>query len=407
MKLSRFNSFIPYKGNVIAFNSLTQQFLVLKPMLHDLLMASAREEGVDKLIDYHPTYYNALSQKGFIVSDNKNENEEIKKLRDEIDLDETTYRLIINPTMNCNFKCWYCYESHIKDSKMTDETVEKVKCHIEKVFHEQKELKSFHLSWFGGEPLLYYKKVIVPISDFARNLFSDSDIEFDMSFTTNGYLVNDELIQHLKKFDGTFLQITLDGSKDQHNKIRYVSKNKGSYEEIRDNIILLAQNQIRASVRVNYTGETLETIDGILDDFQDLDRNVKAFINFSFHNVWQDGKPDVDKVEEIITSFRRAGFATSSQFSNVNSFRQSCYADKKNQATINFNGEVHKCTARDFTTDRAEGILHDDGSIAWNEKYYQRMDSKFKNSPCMSCRIQPICNGGCSQQAMEQSHHDY
>ena len=35
------------------------------------------------------------------------------------------------------------------------------------------------------------------------------------------------------------------------------------------------------------------------------------------------------------------------------------------------------------------------------------MDSKFKNNPCFSCRIQPICNGGCSQQALEHVGEDY
>ena len=29
------------------------------------------------------------------------------------------------------------------------------------------------------------------------------------------------------------------------------------------------------------------------------------------------------------------------------------------------------------------------------------MDIKFKNKPCLTCRLLPICNGGCSQHAME------
>jgi uncharacterized protein len=35
------------------------------------------------------------------------------------------------------------------------------------------------------------------------------------------------------------------------------------------------------------------------------------------------------------------------------------------------------------------------------------MNIKFKNKPCLSCRILPICNGGCSQHAIEMSGQEY
>ena len=43
----------------------------------------------------------------------------------------------------------------------------------------------------------------------------------------------------------------------------------------------------------------------------------------------------------------------------------------------------------------------ENGDIVWGEKYHQRMDIKFKNKPCLECRLLPLCNGGCSQQALE------
>ena len=85
----------------------------------------------------------------------------------------------------------------------------------------------------------------------------------------------------------------------------------------------------------------------------------------------------------------------------------SCYADKRYQATINYNGEVFKCTARDFTNNTGEGYLTTEGSVVWNEKYEKRLSSKFKNPPCKECRILPICGGGCSQQALESNGNDY
>lgn len=92
-------------------------------------------------------------------------------------------------------------------------------------------------------------------------------------------------------------------------------------------------------------------------------------------------------------------------FSNVCS---SCYADRRHSAVINYNGDVYKCTAIDFLNTTRDGYLSEDGNIIWeNDSLEKRMDSKFKNAPCHKCRIQPICNGGCSQKALHYAHKDY
>jgi uncharacterized protein len=35
------------------------------------------------------------------------------------------------------------------------------------------------------------------------------------------------------------------------------------------------------------------------------------------------------------------------------------------------------------------------------------LDAKFKNQPCLTCKILPICNGGCSQKAIESKDESY
>ncbi|HOH74428.1 MAG TPA: hypothetical protein PKW38_01450, partial [Paludibacteraceae bacterium] len=69
---------------------------------------------------------------------------------------------------------------------------------------------------------------------------------------------------------------------------------------------------------------------------------------------------------DIISVFKANNLKTSYNKYN-DSVRESCYGDKKNQATINFNGDVYKCTARDFKPENREGVLMDDGTIEWND----------------------------------------
>ena len=158
----------PYMGQTVAFNSWTQQFLVLEPMLKDLFDAAVNENNFDGLQSYYPGFYDTLKKSGFIVPKEQDELKKAINAREIIDLNDQVYEMVINPTMNCNFKCWYCYESHIKSSKMKPENINKVKAVIDNILNENPNLKFFHLSWFGGEPLLYFNDVVKPISEYLR-----------------------------------------------------------------------------------------------------------------------------------------------------------------------------------------------------------------------------------------------
>ena len=129
-----------------------------------------------------------MVEKGFFVNTNLNELEEVKKLQLEIDNKDDFFDLFINPTMNCNFKCWYCYETHIKSSKMTKTTIQNVISFCNNIIYENKNLKRFYLSWFGGEPLLQYKDVVLPLLIELSSLFRKNNIKFNSGFTTNGLL---------------------------------------------------------------------------------------------------------------------------------------------------------------------------------------------------------------------------
>ncbi|MEO1418186.1 MAG: radical SAM protein [Bacteroidota bacterium] len=400
-KFSQFNSFIPYEDKILGFNAYTKQFLVLEPILHELVQAAKHEKNPSGIQEIHPSFHQELIDRGFIVDDELDEVELIKSLREEVDFNEESYQLTINPTMNCNFKCWYCYESHVKGSKMTENTRNMLQKHISKIILEKNTLKNFHISWFGGEPMLYFEQVVKPVVAHALDEASKHDIEFTTSFTTNGYLIKKPMIPFLQNHHVNHFQITLDGHRDKHNTIRYTANKKGTYDQIIDSIKLLISHDLYVMVRINYTGETLDTIESVIEDFADVTEEAKRNMKFSFHNVWQDDSPSTDKLERIITNFRANGFRTESLYSMVDTVTHSCYADKKNHATVNYNGEVFKCTARDFSSKNKEGMLMENGDIVWGEKYHQRMDIKFKNKPCLECRLLPLCNGGCSQQALE------
>lgn len=409
MKYSQFNSIIPYEEKFALFNSFNQKVLFLVPDLKDLLQASIHE-GVDNLKDVHPSFYDYLVEQEYLVENNHNEVEKIKEISKIVDENSKNFHLTINPTMNCNFKCWYCYETHIKDSKLKVDVIERINRFVDNTSLDP-NLEDFYLSFFGGEPLLYFKKVVIPIIDFFTEKLSERKINFNISFTTNGYLINQEFIDYFNnKNIKCSCQITLDGYKDDHDKVRFVSENKGSFDEIISSIRLLIQNHFFVKLRVNYTDKNIENANKIVDEFLDLPTDIRNdYLVFDYHRVWQDHKLDdtSSKLDVNLIEIKEKGFIASGGYS-PNNVRESCYADKRNSAVINYNGDIYKCTARDFTKANRAGFLNEKGELIWeNDHLEKRMNSKFNNKPCLTCRIMPMCNGGCSQHAMEHNGEDY
>lgn len=383
----------------LIYNTFTNSFLVIKRNLYDAYLSLS----IPDIFDKYPTFYNQLLQAGCFVADEENELEKLKHRITEIDECLENYTLIINPTINCNFSCWYCYEKHLAQSKMSSETLEFVKRHITKIASNN-VLKCFSLGFFGGEPLLYYKDVVRPLLKHFQATCLKFGINPSVAFTSNGYLLTDSMIKELKTFGISSFQITLDGNKSLHNTIRFPFVGADSYTKIVNNIKKLLVANIFVVLRINYTSDNLINTKDIAKDFENLPCESRKRIHVDFQRVWQDKKvndTDIsDTLIECIEAFEKIGIKVYGEI--LNQVWNSCYADKKHQAVINFNGDVFKCTARDFTKENRLGTLNEDGTITWDEKKMkQREGVRLSKEVCQHCRIAPICGGTCTQRGLD------
>ncbi|MBO9693655.1 radical SAM protein [Chryseobacterium sp.] len=401
-KFSKYNSIIPLSDNISAlYNSKEDKCIVIKRNLEEYFKLTP----VD-LEKNHPSIYQNLLDINAIVDQNLDELQEVIKRSKEVDYTDKTYRLIINPTMNCNFKCWYCYESHIVGSKMSNEGVNRIMKFIDKTLENNKNLNSFDLSFFGGEPLMYYSKVTEPIINHYRTQYENyPNINFTISFTTNAYLLNDKMVNHLTyENDNKFFQITLDGGREEHNKVRVAQKEEGSYDKIISSIKTLIKEKISVLIRINYTAENIDSTKLIVEDLIDISEEDRQYLSISFHQVWQDIEVNNidEKVKEVMELYQKHNLIPAGEETELlEGLANPCYADKKNEAVINYNGDVYKCTARDFTKENKYGELNEEGEIEWNEKILTWETLKIQSKACQNCRILPLCGGGCHQINLE------
>ncbi len=289
---------------------------------------------------------------------------------------------------------------------MSQDVISKTKLFLEKTYNRE-EIKTVKLSFFGGEPLLRYDDVVVPLIAYVRSLSVATKKNLIIHITTNGFLLNDNRIKQLKELGVTSFQITLDGNESHHNKVRFEKSHPNSYSTILQNLKTIARQGMTVILRINYTKENIDSIHDIINDINDIQPECKKNVIFSLNRVWQDKTGNIDNELDIIEkSIEKADFESFHNFGDGH-FQFACYADRHNEAVINFNGDVFKCNARDFKPENAEGILSDSGEIHWNEKYQQRLDCRFKNKPCFTCAMFPLCNGGCRQYVLEHSEKDF
>ncbi len=383
---------------MVIYNAMSDEIVTLNPQLAEIY--EQWRNTPENIQDLHPELFSYLIKKGVLVEDGIDEVNDyiIAKENEEKEMKE--FAVTINPTLACNMKCWYCYETHKNMPAMNVNVKQAVIACIRKI-SDSRTIEKFNLSFFGGEPLLCFDKIVKDIIEEAVNVCNEHGIALFIHFTTNAYLLTERILKQMDGLNVSF-QITIDGNENVHNTVRRTKNNETTYSTIIEHIRLASSMGFSVSVRFNYTAKSLPSFIDVLYDFQNLSNFNRDKVNFTFQRVWQDNEGNAKQIEEKVAdiecAFEKAGWAVNPSQNYVVPY---CYADKRNSIVINYNGDLYKCTARDFNTKSREGILTQDGNVVWNAKHEKRMAIKYGNDFCRQCRIYPICHGGCSQMKIE------
>lgn len=397
-KISKYLYSKEFDDCVVVCNLLSDCTFAMKRSDYNNVMAGDYKQ----LEKEYPNLLSAMKKLGVVIPNSQDELFQIKMMNRQTIFDDRVYRFTINPTLECNFHCWYCYEKHTK-GKMPEDIIKSIENHIILKIKD-KTMQYLDLSWFGGEPLLYFDDILYPLSMRLKDITCSEGIGFTNSITTNGYLIDERMINLFRDIDLNSFQITIDGDESTHDNIRFLKGHKGSFKTIIKNINDLAEDENNSVVlRINYTKETLDKINDVADLFSD---KVRSRIIVNFQQVWQDSFKGNVSCEDNKDVFMQKG--TTVKPFELNRKHYVCYADRFNQAVINYDGSVFKCTARDFATHTPDGKLLSNGQIQWDIPLVSKRmgQSTFENPFCANCNLLTVCMGPCSQKMIEFSEGD-
>lgn len=160
--------------------------------------------------------------------------------------------IVIKPTMNCNFRCGYCYEfvrngtTYCKDTISIEQLNSFVR-RIAKLFPSSRVLWMFH----GGEPLLCGADYIKEFADCVREANRAYSVDFEIALQTNATLLTDECIRILEEnadlLGERIISISIDGPKAMNDETRRFASGKSPFSEIEDAIRRVKESSLAFS----------------------------------------------------------------------------------------------------------------------------------------------------------------
>jgi uncharacterized protein len=389
LKKSRFIYTVKHNGNILYFQGISKKFILIKNDENEQFQEILNNPF--KYIKQYPNLLRILQDSNYIVDFDEIDD---LRLKNKIQVySDKHYMLTINPTLNCNVSCWYCDAHTKKETKINKDTYKKIENHIKRL---QNEMTGLHLDWFGGEPLLYFNEIMYPLAKLAMDLFKNK--KFTHHVTTNAILIDKEMCKKFNDIKLTSFQITLDGYKHKHDKVKII-KGKSAYETVIKNIhsILNIVENSRITLRINYDNETLKDCEKI---FKEFDINERKKIHVDFQRVWQTSKKE-DKNEilmELLEYCRENGYDARYPHYSPRLFH-TCYSDKLFHTVINYDGRIFKCTGGFYDKSEEMGMLKENGEIEWNRNKISKMFNKatFDNEECLNCNLLSLCYGPCTK----------
>lgn len=162
--------------------------------------------------------------------------------------------LCLHIAHDCNLTCKYCFagegEYHGRRALMSFEVGKKALDFL--VAHSGNRV-NLEVDFFGGEPLMNWQ-VVKELVSYGRSLEGPHHKKFRFTLTTNGVLLNDEILEFANK-EMSNLVLSIDGRREVHDAMRPFRGGQGSYDMIVPKFLKAAQsrNQTDYYVRGTFT----------------------------------------------------------------------------------------------------------------------------------------------------------
>lgn len=411
MKESRYNFFFEVDKKHFVFNSLTCALAHIDDSFKENMKRAINGEDINTKLLHD------MKKSGVLVEDSFDELDYLRVIHMQVKFQERSLGMIIAPTLMCNFACPYCYETP-QATFMNDEVMNAI---VERVKDATERKLPVKITWYGGEPLLA-KDVIWKLSKDMIDICEKNGANYRAMMISNGYLVDDNVIENMIAYKINHVQVTVDGTPDIHNARRKLkNSNEPTFDRIMMNVKKMTDAGIHVSIRINVDKTNVERVNELIPELK----------KYRFKNcyIYLGKVTDSTDVIEHIADTCLDMPEYSSEFNNWTrvlmenavmpdikpiypSFKNSfCTADCLSIFVVDPNGNMYKCLhdVGDLSKKVGNIVEQKDNikSIEQQEQFSFHSNyllwSPFNFQKCRECKILPLCMGGCTSAGIRAS----
>jgi len=411
MKFSKFSNFyeVIYEDSCyyIIRHSITNKSLFFTEKEFNKLIDDIKNKRITNSISI-------LKKEHILVPDNYSEMKFANYLKEKYNLNKFDLEIIyLIFNTGCNLKCKYCYvegsaEPEFKNISMENKTFDELMNYLSDLISYQKKKNpnknKITFIYYGSEPLMS-KSLFIQSLNIIQEICDENKITADFQITTNGTLLDEEIVKTIKKFKVS-VSISLDGKKEVNDSMRITQENNGTYDKIISAIDLLKKSKIPFGISCTISEHNINCLNENVNHFVDLGTksigfNILLSARYSKSPLTSLTKLN-DNLLESSKKVNELGFYEDRIQRKVRAFNgvprfKDC-GGVGNQLVFFPNGDVGTCEAYLCSKKSKIGNIKslNIGDIEKSEilKYWtQRYPLNMKE--CLFCPVLGLCGGGC------------
>ena len=378
LKKSRFNYVAKGTGGYLIYNNL-----------YNSLSRLSEEEYVQyrELKFETDDLQNDFVQQGFLIDESVNEigvfNAYSKHLSNSLN---PVPSITVTPTMECNARCFYCYEDGVRHGRMTRENAEKIVSFIKSLDVS----KGVFITWFGGEPLMNQEWM-----DYFADLLRADEIKFSAFMISNGSKIDASVVDKMKKDWGiSSIQISFDGDCEEYiRRKNFIDQDEAIFVQMIQKVKMLSDAGIAVQIRLNIDKNNVESILSLVKRLQQI---FYSESKVSYYPAFLTGKTSFLTEREKVDVIKKIMEIDENKF-HINNYlykrpkNSACYYYQKNAFSIDVSGDVFICERALGRPERAVGNIEKNFDFVFKERELSGLRSE-----CQNCPFLPKCHGGCN-----------
>lgn len=327
---------------------------------------------------------------------------------------QTINSIILSITDNCNLACKYCFVKHNTHEMSVDISKQAID------FLATNHIDSYKdITFFGGEPLLLWDKVIIPSILHAQKI--DESIHFNI--TTNGILLNEEKLIFLKK-NNVSLLLSMDGAQETQDFNRPFKNGTGSFQQLKENLPIILKYYPNITVRGTIYPSTCHNL--FLNFKFFMDNNIKDVFFYPDEFSYWSEKDKQNLADEIrkISIYYLSAFTSNKipinfspfaskfkdlyleEFSNFTNedYCNSCCGLGNKVITIDYQGNIFGCQELSSYDLQDNPYLIGNLQTGINYEKYFNLKNLYKQSLLnISCEDEIYCKEKCEYKKLCKS----